>query len=453
MVRLLLPGDFGLVALSMAVVSFTWWFVDLSFGTALVRAGELDDADKSTAFWVNCLSGVAVTAVVMLLAPLAAHFLRDDRVVPVLAALSLTIALSAPEGTLAALLQRELDFRAIAVRRVLATLVGGSVGILLAVRGYGVWALVADALLRSLAGTSLLLLAARWRPSLRIDRGALARLWTFSRPIIGGRLLDYLSRNADTLLVGRYIGAAAVGHYSLGYQFVLLPLLYVSRPVQRVLLSALARIAADEDRMRDAWLKGVRATALALLPPMAVLALASHDLVVVLLGERWVPIVPLVPFLCVAGVVQAVQTVNTAAVLARGRSDVTFPLSLLTCLTSCTAFVVGLRWGIVGVAAASAAAAVLAAPAILTIQFTCIGARWGMFLRALRAPLQGTAVAAALWAAGGPLVEALPWADGMTGAGRLFLRLSLAGAGHLVFAWSHSREVQEIVAALRGARS
>ncbi|HWR98610.1 MAG TPA: lipopolysaccharide biosynthesis protein [Candidatus Methanoperedens sp.] len=373
--RLLAPQDFGLVAMALAVVSFTWWAQDLSLGQALIQRRTLSETEKSTAFWAAILVGCLVFAALAGITPLAAGFFKAEGLASILPAIGFSVVLAAPEATLSALLKREFRFKAVAVRQVGSVILGGGTGIALAFLGCGAWALVGDALVRALAASTLLLLQSPWRPALVFSGSALAELWGFSRALVGARLLNTLNRNIDTVLVGRLLGAGALGIYNLGYQFVLLPLAWISRAVNEVLFAALSRRQDDGAEFAATFAHALHLLTLVTFPLMTLIALAAPTLVPMVLGSRWEAAVPLLPFLCLAGAVQSLHSLIPGVLQARARANLVFLWVLASTVATTIAVVSGVAWGIQGVAVAYAAASVALSVVVMPLLFRRLGLR------------------------------------------------------------------------------
>ena len=230
--RLLVPDDFGLVAMAMVFLSLTPLVADLGVGQALAQRQDLAEGHRSTAFWLTSALGGGLFFLFAAAAPLFGAFYGEPAVVPIIRVLAVSFLLAAPESVYSALLIREMRFGLLGARRIAATLSGGAAGIAAAVGGLGVWALVIHSLVTAAAGSALLAWRSPWRPRWEFSRKAARELWGFGRWVTGSRLLNHLNRNADNLLIGRFLGAAALGLYSFSYQAVLLPLLVVARPVR-----------------------------------------------------------------------------------------------------------------------------------------------------------------------------------------------------------------------------
>jgi O-antigen/teichoic acid export membrane protein len=359
--NLLLPEAFGLVAMAMAFLGVTALVTDLGLGNALVQRSGITDAHRSAAFWITCAGSLALFLLFFGAAPLVGWFYREPAVVPVLRALSVTLLLAAPETTFAALLMRDLDFRSLGLRQLLATAVAGGAGIVAAAGGAGVWALVVHAVLQPAISSTWLALRVGWWPG-RTTRAAARELWAFGRWVAGARLLNYANRNADNLLIGRFLGAASLGLYAFSYQAVLLPLMYVARPVATVSFPSFAQIQHDLERCASVYRRTVELITLVAWPIAALAAVSAPATIPVLVGEEWVGAVPIFQILSGVAALHAFMNLSSPLLDALGRSRVGFLWTGFNLPVNLAGFVIGLRWGAEGVAAGLLAAACLLVP-------------------------------------------------------------------------------------------
>lgn len=447
--RLLAPEDFGLVAMAMVATGFTYWFLDLGTGPALVQRPDLAEEHKSTAFWVNLAVALVVFVGLALLSPLISQFFGAPRLVPILIALGFSLVLAAPSGVPESLFAREFGFQLIALRRFAGTLLGGVVGIGLAVAGFGVWALVAQTLVNYFVGSLLLLVKSPWRPRLIVSREAFVDLWTFSWPLVGGRLLNYFNRNLDTILIGRFLDTASLGYYNLGYQLVLMPLMYVTRPITRVLFTAMCRLQDQPERLRKAYLEALQSVAFVTFPLLIGLALSAPRLVPGILGEKWEPASPLFPFLCLVGLVQSLLNIAPSVLQATGDTPMVLRWTLVLLLGNGVAFIAGVQWGIQGVAVAYAASTLLLSPLLLHWLLKILGLEWRHLLRSLRGVLVSTLALILVWFVLDWFFTALGLeADSVV---ILLVRLVLAGVAYLAVSWRQNRFVRSYARRLTAA--
>lgn len=352
--RLLTPHDYGLAAMVLAFSALVIIFADLALGAALVQRENLTEADRSTVFWTSAAVGAVFTLVGVALSGPIASFYGEPDVRPLFAAFSLSFLVTALGTTQSALLSREMAFRSLELRIMAGTAVGGVVGIWLALEGYGAWAIIGQQLSIAAVSTTLLWVFSPWRPRFVFSTATLKDFWGFSGSIFGTRLLFYLNRNADNVLIGRFLGPAALGVYAVAYNVMLAPLSRIAQPVVEVLFPAFSRMQDDKPRMASAWLRGNRLIGALTIPGMLGLIVVAPEFVNVVLGKRWEEATIVIQILAWVGLLQSLQRLNSSVLMACGRARTLLWYSVVVLVASLAAFVFGLQWGIVGVATAYA---------------------------------------------------------------------------------------------------
>ena len=388
--RLLTPHDYGIAGMVLVFSTLVYVFSDVALGSALVQRRTLTELDRSTVFWTSAAVGSLFTAVGIAASwPLAAFF-GEPAVQPLLAALSLSFVVTALGTTQKALLMRDLDFRRLELRLIGATFAGAIVGIAAAASGAGAWAIIGQQVTIAVGSTALLWVASRWRPQLRFSVASLRSLAGFSGGIFGTRLLFYVSRNADNLLVGRFLGASALGVYALAYNLMLMPMERLAGPVQEVLFPAFSKMQDQPRRLAAAWLRVNRAIAAVSVPSMLGLIIVAPEFVTVALGAKWEPAIPVLQILAWAGLLQSLQRLNSSVLQARGRAGTLFGFAALAATLNLAGFAVGLQWGIVGVAAAYAATNTLLQPLYTVLTARSVEITLAEYLRSLAGVGQAT---------------------------------------------------------------
>jgi O-antigen/teichoic acid export membrane protein len=281
---------------------------------------------------------------------------------PLFAVLSLGFFVTSLGTVQAAVLTRSMDFRRLELAVMGGSLAGAVLGIGAAVAGYGAWAIICQQL-ASAAGSSLLLFTlCPWRPRLRFSRASLRQLQGFSANVFGQRVLYYLHRNTDNLLVGRFLGPAALGAYGLAYNVMLVPFTRIGGPLQEVLFPAFSRMQDDPSRIAQAWIRVTRLVAALAMPALLGLAIVAPDFVHVVLGKHWAKVTPVLQILVWVGLLQSLQTLNAGILIALDRTRLLLRFSLAFFAAHLIAFVVGVQFGIVGVAIGYAISSTLVEP-------------------------------------------------------------------------------------------
>ncbi len=377
--RLLAPEAFGLLAAAVTFTSAAGLLVDLGFGAALIQRRELDDEYSGTAFWTMLGSATVLTALLIAAAPVAGWFYRNPTVVPVLQVLSFELLLGAPAGYYQAKLSREFRFAVVGIRRILGTVVAGVLAVVAALGGWGVWVLVVYAISQSVIGTLLLAAVDRKLPPRCISLRAFQDLWAFSSPLLGARLLNYLNRNADNLLIGRFLGAASLGIYALAYQAVLMPLQYVSRPIATVAFPLFSSVSDDRTRLVRGYAAVTSLIAVVTGGLAGLIVAVAPSLVPFVLGQDWVNTVPLLQILAPAGALQAIRALSGPVLQAIGASRLVFTWTKISVVCNLTAFVWGVNYGIVPLATAFLGASVVTTSTYFGIMRSVLPFRWTNF--------------------------------------------------------------------------
>ena len=204
--RLLTPDEYGVAAMVLVFSSLILIFSDLALGAALVQRKVLTEEDRSTVFWFGATAGVVFTCLGIAASWPVARFYGEPQVQPLFAALSVSFLITALGTTQAALLTRELSFRSLELRVMFGTAVGGAVGIVIALEGGGAWAIIGQQIAYAAVATVLLWRFSAWKPRLLFSMASLRAFGGFSANVLGTRLLFYLNRNLDNMLIGRYLG-------------------------------------------------------------------------------------------------------------------------------------------------------------------------------------------------------------------------------------------------------
>lgn len=360
--RLLDPSDFGLVAMVLAVTAFADQLRTLGLGQVVTLAESITHRQASTLFWLNIAVGTALALLVAAIGPLLGAFYGHAQLAGIALALASVYVVESLSVQHNALLLRQLRFRSVAVRGFLAKAVSVAVAIGCAVGGLGYWSLVVGYIAASVASTVFTISAVRWVPSRPGWSPGMRPLLSFGGGLSVFYVLNYLSRNADNILIGKFLGAASLGLYTRAYSLLMQPIHQVNRPIGAVAQPALAALWGDPAAYRAYYLTVIRGLGLVGMPITALLAVLAEDTVVVLLGERWLAVADVFRLLALAGILQVVAYTNGWLYATSDRAWAMARWGLVSRPLVIAAFVVGLPWGITGVASAYAAVQLLLLP-------------------------------------------------------------------------------------------
>lgn len=407
--RLLAPEEFGLIASVYVVTNFASILFNMGLAQALIHQSRPTEQDKSTVFWLNLFSGLVYAALMLAAAPWVADFFNAPALVGLMpiVALSFTVSLGVVQ---AADLQRALRFKRLAFIELGAAVLGNTLTVSLAVAGVGALALALGPLLTAFMTTVFFFVAAPWRPRSFISRASLRRIWSFSAGMVGFNVINYWSRNADNLLIGRTLGPTSLAYYNRGYNFMLLPVWQITGTMQRVMFPALASMRDDRARVRGAYLRAVRLVSFVSVPMLVGIAAVSEGLVPLLWGGQWNPVVPLLQLLCLAGTMQCIATTAGWLFQSQGRTTLMFGVGAVSAVIVVSSVVIGLAaGGLMGVAVATLVSSYIIGPLNLYFAGRIVDLPLASILRAV-AP---TALCAAVM---GTVVALLPWVLGADGS-------------------------------------
>ena len=349
--RLLTPGDYGAAAIAIALASFAPTLADMGLGSALVQTETASRTVRSTAFWASIGSGVALFLIMAAAAEPVARFMGEPEVAGMVVAGGLTYAIYSVGSASQAVYMREMKFRSTELRSWLALVTGGIVAIIAAASGAGPWALALQQIAYIGTLVAALWFRAGWRPTLEFSRPVFRDLWRFAIRIAGGRWARLAELLVLTLLIGRLASVPELGAWSFGMSMVILPLSLIAIPIAEVLFSAFSRLRNEPERMATLWLDSIGYLAAVLLPVLLGLAIVAPDLIPAVFGSRWAVSVGVVQILCIYVLIRGLQGWGSVCLDAVGRPEVTLWTQLASLCLTPVAVVVGVHWGIEGVAA------------------------------------------------------------------------------------------------------
>ena len=352
--RLVSPHDFGVFGQALTVTALATQLQSLGLSQAVFQRATLTHGQMSNLFWLNVGAGGLFALLVVAASPLVARFYGDPALVAVTCALAFGYLVSGFGVQHAALMARQLRFRSMAWRTLGPRIAAGVAGIATALLSARYWALVVQQIVLMTATVAFVWGAIEWRPSRPMPGTGVRPLLRFGAGVSVANLLTYFSSNADNILIGRFLGAAPLGFYARAYNLFLVPLRQLHGPLGNVVQPVLAAVVEQPAKYRRLYRRTLASIAIVGMPVVVFLAVMSRQIVLVLLGYRWLDAVAPFRWLAIAGFLQMVSRTFSWLFTTSGRpralaiwAGVSSPV-----LVGC--FVVGLRWGISGVAAAYA---------------------------------------------------------------------------------------------------
>ena len=367
--RLLVPADYGLVAMVAPVLGLVQLVADFGLGQAVIQSADIKQEQVSALFWLGMTINIAIAGLVCLLSPLIAWIYQEPRLVMLCIAFAALIPISGLATQPAALLSRNLRFTVLALLDVAPPAIGLAAGFSAAWAGLGYWSLVVSAASERLVGVFLIWAVSVWRPSFRFFNHATWSLVRVGGQITGFNFAQYVTTTADNVLLALVQGAPALGLYDKGYKTVTQPIAQLLAPTNRIAVPLLVRLVSEPDRYRRAYLRMLEVTLLAGIPGIAFILVLSKPLMLILLGAQWNGIAPIVSWLCLGCIASPFYSSSFWLFVSQGRAGQQLTYATITSIISLAGFVCGLPWGPSGVAAGAGLSFLL-----VSTPLTCWGA-------------------------------------------------------------------------------
>lgn len=319
--RLLAPELFGQVAIMNVFITLSQVFVESGLNTALVQSREVDDRDYSTVFYICMSIAAGMIALLFFAAPVIARFYKSPGIVTPLRVYSLSLFFGAFNAIQVARIQREMRFKQQLKCSFTASLAAGTVGVLLALRGAGIWALVVYYFAQTVAYSLMLFLHLRWLPRSRFSRASARRLYGFGLRMLASSILSTLYNDIRPLIIGKKFSTTDLAYYDRGQQFSSVISLNIDAAVQAVMFPVFSSLQDDGDRLRAAMRRAVSISVLLIFPAMLGIAAAAEPIVRLLLTEKWLPSVFFIQILCIGEAQVPITSTNLVVLKSLGRSD------------------------------------------------------------------------------------------------------------------------------------
>lgn len=363
MARLLGAEAYGLVMMAMIFITLAEFLVRETITDALIQQKDLQPGHLDAVFWSMCGISGGLALCIVVFADSVASLYAEPRVAEYLIWLWPTVVFIGVSGVPVAILRRNLEFRMLAVRATAGIVAGGTVGITMAVLGYGPWSLIGQRLVQVAVNNILPWFAVDWRPGLKATRGHIRDIRGFSANMLGLRTTELLSVQTPTFLIGTLLGPVALGQFTIAWRIVEALSFVVVTPVRFVAQPAFASMQRSADRAAELLRNVTEVSALFTFACFMGLAAVAGPTIAVLLGPGWEPTAPVLRILCLVGVFLSIERLQQAYCLALGRAGQLFALSFAELLLGVALMFVAVQYSLILVAAAFTARYYLLWPA------------------------------------------------------------------------------------------
>ena len=387
--RLLSPSDFGVMGMIMVVIGFAQAFADMGLSNAIIQRQGVEEDHLSSFFWINVFTGIVLFTCILLCRPIAVLYFKQPALSDYLI-FAAFIFLITPVGQIfTTLLRKELKFKALSKIEIAGMVVYSVTTIGMALAGFGVLSLIFGQLIRCLFTVIILFIIFRkiWLPRLHFSITEIKSYLSFGAFQMGERAVNYLSANIDYIVIGRFLGPAALGFYTLAYQIVIFPLTKINPIITRVAFPAFSKIQHDNSRMRRGYCKVLNYISMLSFPMLAGMIVVAPEFVTLIYGAKWEPSIIVLQIFCLVGAFKSLGNPIGSVLLAKGRADIGFYWNIFTMVITSLSVIIGKTWGIVGVAIAIL---ILRVPCFFIIQpivNRLIDLRFSQYFEAIQSPL------------------------------------------------------------------
>lgn len=348
--RLLLPEDYGLLAIITVFIVLSNVFITSGFSTALIQKKNVDEDSYSSVFYISLLVAIVLYVILFFFSPWLASFYDEPSLILGLRVLAITLFIGVYNSIQNAIVSRELLFKKLFLSTLIAIVISGVIGIYVAYLGYGIWALIIQQILYKLINTTILFFVIKWRPKLVFSIRKVKDLFTFGWKLLVSTLIDTMDRNLRSLVIGKIYNSSSLGFHNRGRQFPELLISSVNGTIQSVMLPVFSSEQDNKIRIKEMMRRSIVTSTFVIFPMMIGLAIIAEPLVLLLLTDKWLPAVPFMQIYSISFALWPMHTTNLQAINAMGRSDVFLKLEIIKKTISLCILFVSIQYGIYAIA-------------------------------------------------------------------------------------------------------
>lgn len=348
--RLLTPEQFGTIAIVTVFISLATVFVQGGLNTALIQKKGTDDLDFSSIFYLSLGISIILYMIIFFSSPLIAKFYNDSLLIPVLRIMSLTLFLGAFISIQNAYVAKYMMFKKLFISSLGSIIVSGILGVLLAYKGYGVWALVIQQLSNQAMTVLILFFVIKWRPKFMFSKSRVTVLFSFGWKLLISNMLNMFYINLRTLIIGRIYAPSVLGYYDRGEQFPKTIVSNIDGSIQSVMLPTMAAYQDNPNRVKEIARRAIVSSSFLIFPIMIGMFVVSKPLVIIILTDKWLPSVPFLQIFALSYMLMPIHTANLQAINAMGRSDIFLQLEIIKKTIGIVILLISIPFGIYAIA-------------------------------------------------------------------------------------------------------
>ena len=349
MARLLSPSDYGTVAIVMIFTGFSQLFIDSGFGSALVRKEKCSEADYSTVFYFSFVVSLICYAALFISAPWIAGYFGIDILTPIIRVQSLSMVLNALVTVQMAKLKRDVNFKAIAQRGLLSSLVSGIFGVACAFVGCGVWSLVIQSLLGTLINLLFVWNYCHWFPKWMYSWASFHEMFSYGSKLLAAGFIESLYGHLNTFVIGKFFSSKDLGFYNRGVHLAQFPVTNINGVLQTVSFPVLAKIQKEKEHIVRVYRKYIKSSSLLIFFACCMLATIAKPLILIILSDKWAESILYLQIFSFAIMFDHICSINVNLLLVIGRSDLNLRLNIIKKSISIAILLASIPFGVIGI--------------------------------------------------------------------------------------------------------
>lgn len=347
--RILTPKDFGLLAIINIFIIIAQTFIDSGFSNALIQKKDRNQIDYSTVFFFNLAISIGLYLILFISAPYISLFFDNPQLTQLTRIVGLNLLIGALVSVHRTRLTILLKFKSQSLITLSSSIIAAVVSIYFAYKGIGVWALVLLSLINISLQTILFYIITKWHPSLVFSSAAFKKLFSYSSKLLGASLIHQLYRNIYTIVIGKFFSPTELGYFNRADTLAMYPAQTIGQVISRVAFPIFSRIQDDNNRLGNAYSKYIIFSSLIIFPIMIGIIVLAKPLTLLILTDKWLPMVPLLRILCIDWMTDHLCMINLNVLYVKGRSDLALKLEIIKKILAICFFFISLYWGIIGV--------------------------------------------------------------------------------------------------------
>lgn len=348
--RILDPRDYGIVAIAVSLNAFASVFNGNGLVSAVIQKKHISHEEQSIVYLYNCLLGLCLTLMLFIFSDVIAEFFAVGELSGVIRLMSLQMVITALGSQFYAHLIRAMNFKVVTLTEFLSTLLGVIVTLTMAYYGYAYWSLVVGYIMTSACKLILSISLTEWRPKWYGLNTSGSSLFRFGVNVTIADIVSYFSRNSDNLIVGKSIGSDQLGIYSRAYQLMMMPISQVRAPIQKVSFPAMSKLDSSSETYKNYYYNVIIIISFVSMPLAGLFFLKSDSIILLLFGERWIECSDVLQVLAIVAFLQPVASTRGIVMMSSAQTHKMMWVRSIQAICDILGFLVGLKWGILGVA-------------------------------------------------------------------------------------------------------